>query len=231
MNVESSFLFLFDIDGTLIKSDGAGSGAVRRAFKEYFGKTPNTENFIFDGKTDPLIFEQLAEIAGIPSSLFAEHREIFEELVYEHMGVTVKERKIRVINQIVEILKLLEKNENVFVGLVTGNDIRGAYHKLNAVGLKKWFRVGAYGSDDKNRNLLPPIAVHRAERLFETSFIPGNIWVVGDTPNDVIAGKRNHFSTLAVSTGRYSIDELKRERPDIAANSLNPGIFRKIIEG
>lgn len=231
MQKTRNILFLFDIDGTLIKSDGAGSGAVKRAFKEYFGKVPDTQNFIFDGKTDPRIFSQLAEIAGIPPDLFSENRDVFEDLVYEHMSFTVREKNILVIDNIREILQTLESHSNVYLGVVTGNDIRGAYHKLNAVDLKKCFRVGAYGNDEGDRNLLPQIALSRAQRLFGVSFNPEDVWIIGDTPNDIESGKKNNFSTIAVATGRYSMEELSMENPSLVTASLTIELFLNIIKG
>ena len=231
MSNDRNFLFLFDIDGTIIKSDGAGSGAVKKAFQEYFGKTPHMDGFIFDGKTDPLIFSELAKRAGIHPIVFADNREVFEDLVYEFMGITVKEKNIRVINQMNDILEELHKYPNVFFGLVTGNDKRGADHKLNAVNIRQFFRVGAFGNDDPVRNNLPPIAVRRAERLFERVFANGDIWIIGDTPNDIKSGRVNNYGTIGVATGRYSTERLKEEKADIVVDTLDPDLFRKIING
>lgn len=230
MNKSRNILFLFDIDGTIIKSDGAGSKAVKKAFFEYFGKTPVMDGFIFDGKTDPLIFSELAKRAGIHPIVFADNRQVFEDLVYEFMSVTVKERNIRIINGVEEVLNEIKKYPNVYTGLVTGNDSRGADLKLKAVNLRHWFHVGAFGNDDPVRDNLPPIAVRRAERLFEKTFLPENVWIIGDTPNDIRSGRVNHYRTLAVCTGRYDKERLLAKKADIVVESLDPQLFTDIIE-
>jgi phosphoglycolate phosphatase len=218
-------LLLFDIDGTLIHADGAGRSAVVDAFEEVFQRPLTVGDYRFDGKTDPVILADLAAMSGISKAHFAALRLPLQMAIYTRMQKTVEKRNIAVLPGVLTMLKELQSMENTHLGLVTGNDIRGAAAKLAVVDLIKFFAIGAYGNDRADRRLLPPLAISRAERHWQRSFAEAAIWIVGDTPNDILAGKANQLRTVAVTTGRFGREDLAEYQPDMLVEHLTSEIF------
>jgi phosphoglycolate phosphatase-like HAD superfamily hydrolase len=114
------------------------------------------------------------------------------------------------------------------LGLLTGNVRRGAQLKLEAFGLWQYFRLGAYGSDASDRNVLVPIAQARARALLGYDFTPPQIVVIGDTPRDIRCAQVHGARVLAVATGRYSLGELQQHRPDHCFSDL--GDIRAVLD-
>lgn len=208
-------LVLFDIDGTLLDSDGAGRRAIQRALIEAFG-TAGPDAHRFDGKTDPQIVHELMQRAGIDAAtvesrlndVFARYVELLrEELAAPGHAATVYPG-------VYELLDALERRDDVVLGLLTGNVQPGAAAKLGAVGIvPARFRVGAFGSDHAVRAELPAIARRRAGSLFGGEFPGEAMVVIGDTPADLTCGRAVRARAVGVATGRYSLDELERYAP------------------
>jgi phosphoglycolate phosphatase-like HAD superfamily hydrolase len=197
---------LFDIDGTLLTARGAPRRAFERALVEVYGKTGPVDNHPFDGKTDPQIARELLSLvgmhagtidAGLPFLWTAYLRELRWEL--SRPG-----HETLVLPGVRELLVALESRENdVVLGLLTGNIEAGAVLKLASAGIATPFPVGAFGSDCEQRDGLPEIAAIRARAVTGRAFHGRQIVVIGDTPHDVTCGRDLDVHTLAVATGRH----------------------------
>ncbi len=201
---------LFDIDGTLLWTDGAGRRAVHQALEEVFG-TAAPDGHEFDGKTDPQIVRELMGLGGISYDVIDARlpdalRRYVELLRVELAAIDASEKTYP---GIAPLLDALEARDDVLLGLLTGNVIEGAMAKLDAVGIARdRFKVGAFGSDHAHRTELPEIARARAELLLGRE-VPGtSVVVIGDTPADMGCGRGIGARAVGVATGRYSVDDL-----------------------
>jgi phosphoglycolate phosphatase len=203
-------LVLFDIDGTVLLSDGAGKRAVMRAMEEVFGST-GPEKHRFDGKTDPQIVRELQQLAGHADDHIDAHmpRAIgrYVELLTEELDRP--DARAYTLPGVNELLDVLERRADVMLGLLTGNVVEGARAKLSAVGIDPdRFEVGAYGSDHETRSALPSIARQRVRDLHGHEFTGHDIVIIGDTPSDIQCGQSIGVRAIGVATGHYSVDDL-----------------------
>jgi phosphoglycolate phosphatase len=208
-------LVLFDIDGTLLLTDGAGRRAIHRALREVFGGTGPVD-YHFDGKTDPQIVRELMRLEGHDDQRI--DREMpallsrYVELLHEEL--VAPGHKVYTLPGVPELLDELERRHTVVLGLLTGNHHLGAAAKLNAVGLDIGrFKVGAYGSDHEHRPELPAIARERTRRQLGIDLAGDAIVVIGDTPADLTCGQALGAGAIGVATGRHSVEDLRRYRP------------------
>ena len=208
-------LVLFDIDGTLLWTDGAGRRAIQRALVDEAGTAGPIETYRFDGKTDPQIVRDLLSLAGHsgaenPTVIQAVCRRYVEHLRTELERPT---QATRLMVGIADLLAALEPHETqgrALVGLLTGNVAPGAALKLRSAGLDPArFRVGAYGSDSARRAELPAVAAGRAAALTGATFTGSDVIIVGDTPDDVACGRPIGARSLAVATGSYDVAALR----------------------
>jgi phosphoglycolate phosphatase len=204
-------LVLFDIDGTILWTDGAGRRAVFQALEEHFGKSGPGEHR-FDGKTDPQIVRELMRHAGVSDDdIDARLDEVLDRYVaLLHAELHGVDHRDHVYPGVRELLDELEARDDVVLGLLTGNVHPGAHAKLAAVGIDpERFRVGAFGSDHHDRPELPEIARRRAERVLGHPVSGRDVVVIGDTPADVTCGTSIGARAIGVATGSYSVDELR----------------------
>jgi phosphoglycolate phosphatase-like HAD superfamily hydrolase len=208
-------LVLFDIDGTILWTDGAGRRAIGRALLDEVGTTGPIERYRFDGKTDPQIVRELLSLAGHPAAASVERvaavcRRYLEVLDGELARPT---QQTRVLAGVPELLGALEEHEaagGVLVGLLTGNLEGGAALKLKSAGLDpRRFVVGAYGSDSPHRPELPAIAARRAAERTGRDILGPDVVIIGDTPDDVACGAPIGARVLAVATGFYDVAALR----------------------
>jgi phosphoglycolate phosphatase len=209
-------LILFDIDGTLLWSNGAGGLAMHRALVEVYGGSGVLANMSLAGMTDRSIIHTALTDAGYSPHEVHGAWEPFAAALARHMLITVQERLVQPCPGVLRLLDGLAARDDVVLGLETGNLASTASIKLRAAGIDPdLFRVGGFGSDDGDRNRLPTIAAQRAESLFGQGFRGKSIVVVGDTPADVACGKAVGARTVAVSTGIPTRHELLRSDPDV----------------
>lgn len=219
-------IVLFDIDGTILHSGGAGRLAMIQTFNELFNIPNGFDGISMAGKTDPLIIELALEKHNIN----AEDKEIehfknrYFELLSENISKDLPEK--RIYPGVNELIKKLDGNPEIKLGLLTGNWERGAKIKLGHFDLNKYFSFGAYGSDSINRNDLLPIALKRCEEF--NNIQPKNTVVIGDTPKDVECATVHGALSLAVATGSYSVQNLRDEGADWAVDNLTD--HSKIID-
>jgi phosphoglycolate phosphatase len=208
-------LVLFDIDGTLLLSDGAGRRAIHRALREVFGTTGPADYF-FDGKTDPQIVRELMRMAGhgddrIDADM---QRLLARYLECLHEELSDPRHRPYTLPGVPQLLDALEARPDVILGLLTGNLEQGAKAKLEAVGLDPTrFRIGAFGSDHELRPELPAIARARTLRDLGVDVTGSAILVIGDTPADLTCGRSLGAKAIGVATGRYPVEELAKHEP------------------
>jgi len=209
---------LFDIDGTLIHSGGAGARALERAFYSLYGIKNAMEGITPHGKTDPVIVEEIfIKKLGINpeqdrvQEVLNLYLQYLEEEVQTSPGY-------KVIEGVKETLSEISKSKNILQGLATGNIEKGAYIKLKRGGLHHFFRFGGFGSDSKNRTEILKVAYKRGIEL--AGIKPVQVFVIGDTPLDIIAAKEAGFCSIAVATSIYDIHTLRSYSPDRAFNDI-----------
>ena len=204
---------LFDIDGTLISSGGAGGVAWREAFRDLYGVPADIGKFSDAGMTDPevgrLTFE--AVIGHAPS-----HDELARVLMarQRHLPRAVAESEgYRVLPGVRERLDQLH-DDGVLLGLTTGGTEAAAHIKLARGDLNHYFSFGGYGSDSPDRTELTRRGIERAGVVFGEPLDPATVPVVGDTPLDIEAAKAAGAIAVGVATGHYSMDQLREAGAD-----------------
>ncbi|HEV8599494.1 MAG TPA: HAD family hydrolase [Gemmatimonadales bacterium] len=205
-------LVLFDIDGTLLLSAGAGRRAILAALGEQVPNLAAVSDIRFDGKTDPQIVSELLEAAGDPGPHDAARVVLVLQRYVAHLEreLAVHGHRSRLMPGIPALLDALEAEPAVMLGLLTGNIATGARLKLRAAGLApERFVVGAFGSDHAERAALPPIAVRRAAPHFGRVPSGAEVVIIGDTPADVSCAGCIGARTVAVATGGYTVGELE----------------------
>src|SRR5881628_547789 len=208
-------LVLFDIDGTLLWTNGAGRRAIHRALLDEAGTAGPITTYRFDGKTDPQIVRELLSLAGHPDAsddalIAAVCLRYVEHLRVELDRPTQTTKVLAGIEELLAGLEPHEAAERALVGLLTGNVAPGAALKLRSAGLDpERFRVGAYGSDSARRAELPAVAAGRAAALTGATFAGSDVIIVGDTPDDVACGRPIGARSVAVATGSYDVPALR----------------------
>jgi phosphoglycolate phosphatase len=209
-------LVLFDIDGTLLLTAGAGRRAILGAMAEEIGDASGLGRIRFDGKTDPQIVTELLDMAGLPRPHEAPR---IQSICRRYVQLLAREleqptTRTTLMPGVRPLLESLEANPDVLLGLLTGNVSEGAELKLRAARLDpSSFRVGAYGSDAPDRTSLPPIAAERAAAHFGRVPKGDEVVIIGDTPADIACGVCIEARAVAVATGGFSVSDLTACRP------------------
>lgn len=204
-------LLLFDIDHTLLASGGAGFRAINRAFVELCGIEDATLGIRPAGKTDPMLFREAirnAAARGVDAGLSMTR---LTELYERYLPLEMTAPPARLMPGVADLLEELSARESaVVLGLLTGNLQSTAYAKLGVFGLDRFFRLGAFGSDDGDRLQLPPIAVRRAERMTGITIGLGpQVVILGDTTRDIHCARAWGATAVGVATGGSCADELR----------------------
>ncbi len=206
-------LFLFDIDGTLITSGGAGENALKDAVRDRFGKDEDLADITIAGATDSGISRRLLEKHGIEAT--PENVTALLDAYLGHLPNRLPRHAGRVLPGIVELLDALRaRPEDCVLALLTGNLAKGAEIKLGHYGVWDYFEFGAFADDSHDRNELGSFARARAKEKCGEEFSPERIYVIGDTPRDIECGKVFGARTVAIATGNYSAPELAAHDPD-----------------
>lgn len=205
---------LFDIDGTLLLSDGAGRVAMEAALREVFGSS-GPASYRYDGKTDKLIVREAMRMDGVSDAeIDARMDDVLALYVAGLTANLATGRRAYTLPGVPALLDAVEACDDLVLGLLTGNLVVGARAKLGAVSLAfERFRVGAFGSDHEERPMLPPIARARASSLLGHE-VPGErLIIIGDTPADIDCGRGVGARAIAVASGHYGVDELASHGP------------------
>lgn len=209
---------LFDIDGTLINTGGAGGTALIEAFREDFN-IDNPANVPFSGRTDRGIGTNLFEQHGIDDS--PENWQRLRDGYIARLPVHLPQRNGKVLEGVLRLLKGLQSREAVAVGLLTGNLQEGARIKLAYFGLFEHFKFGGFGDEHRNRDGVAEAALAAAKQHANGTFDPGRVWVIGDTPLDISCARAIDAKVLAVATGMHPARELAGLRPDLLLEDLS----------
>ena len=202
---------LFDIDGTLIRSGGAGMIAIAEAMKRLFDVDSIAEVKVH-GRTDNGIFSDIFD--GLALS-YDEHRARFDEAYWELLPEKLKLCDGAILPGVVELLDELSAIENVTLGVLTGNSRQAAEAKLEHFGLDKYFSFGGFGDIYSDRNDVAVLARKSAEEFLGPRFSEKKLWVVGDTPNDIACARFIESRVVAVETGGCSPAVLRAAAPDL----------------
>lgn len=199
-------LILFDIDGTILHTNGAAKRAFHRAMLEVYGTAGPIAIHSFDGKTDPQIARELLTLAELDAAAIDAGLDALwtRYLGYLETELAAPGQEVTVLPGVTGLIDALEdRGDAAAVGLLTGNIVGGARLKLGAVGLADRFAFGAYGSDHEMRAELPAIAAERARARTGRRYAGPEIVVIGDTPHDVTCGRSLGVRALGVTTGRH----------------------------
>jgi len=223
-------LILWDIDGTLIVSHGAGVRAMERAFTQRFGRPGDLGRIDWAGRTDTWITGEVLRQNGLPAT--PENCQGFLEAYLELLPGELRDGpQGQVLPGVLELLETLHRRDDVAQGLLTGNLRRGAQLKLTHYRVWHFFEFGAFADDSPLRNDLGPHALRRARERHRGDFSPDRTFIIGDTPHDIECGKVIGARTIAVATGQYRVAELAPHHPTaVFENFADPAAFLRVID-
>jgi phosphoglycolate phosphatase len=211
-------ILLFDIDGTLIRSGGAGKAAMDDALRDEFGVREILDRVPFSGRTDPAISYDLLKIHNIDPApanvlrLKSAYLRLLPGALQRQTGV--------VLPGIRALLERLHVHDGVCLGLLTGNGRDGARCKLTHYDLWDYFPFGAFADDIHDRDDVARAALVEAVRHVGRNVPSSNVWVIGDTPYDVKCARAIGARAVAVATGWHSLDELRETNADVVVPDL-----------
>lgn len=204
---------IFDIDGTLVGSTGAGLRSFESACRAMLGVENAMSVCDPSGMTDPGVIEKLFLHHGGRRPR-ADELTKFLELYLEVLAQEWTTASAHVKPGVFELLGIL-RDRGIALGIATGNVQRGAEIKLERLGLLQYFGFGAYGSDAPDREAIVKLALARAPAVDGATVV-----YVGDTPADIRAARAASMTAVAVATGRYSAAQLAAEKPDACFETL-----------
>ena len=221
-------IVLFDIDGTLIHSGGAGIAAFARAFAEEFGAHDGTERMKFAGRTDVSLVREFFGLHGIEASP-ANFQRFFEAYVLRLREI-IAHRPGGACAGVPEFYEALRRApEPPLIGLLTGNIRRGAEIKLGHYGWWDKFAFGAFADDSENRDEIAAAALRRGGEILGRAVHGDEALVIGDTPLDVRCGRAIGARTLAVATGGATLEDLEACRPDWVVKDLSEAKVDEVL--
>jgi phosphoglycolate phosphatase len=222
---------LFDVDGLLITTGGAGTRSWRWAFDELYGIPADIGEFTESGMTDPVV-------GRLTFTAVIGHEPSAEELarVVSHYLMRLPEEVAqssgyRVLAGVEELLPRL-CHGGFLLGITTGAVEAAAHIKLARANLNRFFSFGGYGSDSADRGELTRKAIARAAEILGSPIDPQRVLVVGDTPKDIAAAHAAHAISVGVASGHYSEEELREAGAEYVLSSLEedlPGTAEAVV--
>lgn len=218
-------LVLWDVDGTLVHGGGAATAAFDSAVERAIGRPAGAHGVRMSGKTDPQIALEILAFAQVAEHEARQHLPLVLEHLENELAAAVHQLQEhgRVMPGVTELLTRLHDAPAVLSSVLTGNIEANGRLKVAAFGLDRYLDldVGAYGSDDHDRNRLVPVALSkvRARRALDVSV--KDVWIVGDTPRDLACARAGGARCLLVGTGRFPVHELRALGPDAAVDDLS----------
>lgn len=215
-------LVLFDIDGTLVLTGGAGLRAMNRACAELVGHADGLAGIPLAGRTDRVILSDAVGRLGreLDPELLAHLREAYLTHLADEIRRPGQGEK-GIMPGIRALLETLSERADVFLGLLTGNFEEGARIKLEHFGLWRYFRCGAFADDAEDRNALVPFALQRARGCGLPDLGVEHILVVGDTPHDIACAHAVGAVAVGVATGSFTAEQLRESGADVVFDNLD----------
>jgi phosphoglycolate phosphatase-like HAD superfamily hydrolase len=218
-------LVLFDVDGTLVNTAGAGRRALERSFQTVFGLddiATAAARVRFNGKSDPTIIADIARESGVAlpeiGRRYPDLQRAYLDALRDELSRPDPRR--RTMPGVTALLEILVARADVVLGLVTGNIEEGARAKLEVFGLNRFFAGGGFSSDHPDRAEIARIAHERLSRRAGHRFPPRRVIVVGDTELDVACARANGFVAIAVESGWMPREQLEAAAPDALFSDL-----------
>jgi phosphoglycolate phosphatase-like HAD superfamily hydrolase len=217
-------LVLWDIDGTLIRAGNVAKDVFALAVEHAVGSHPGEHGVIMGGKTDPQIALEILAGMGIDAREGEDHLPLVMERMEAELAAAVEliRERGRVLPGAAEVLAALDADPRVAQTVLTGNTAVNAATKLAAFDLERWLdvEIGAFGSDDRDRPALVPVALRRAAEQRGWAGTPEDVWVVGDTPNDLACARAGGVRCALVGTGHTPVEELHALGADAVLDDL-----------
>lgn len=221
-------LLLWDIDGTLLHTGGAGLVAMRRIFQELYGEDFQWGQVQTAGKLDSVIFAELAQVNRLRIDE-TQHQHFRERYVQElDRQLRLRQGQVRTMPGILPLLQTLRRRAglngkgDVILGLLTGNYAKAAPMKLRSAGIDaSWFSIGAFGDQGPTRANLLAVALGKFQLLTGAPADPKRVIVIGDTPRDVACAHAHHCIAFAVATGTHTVAELQSAGADVVIEDLS----------
>jgi phosphoglycolate phosphatase len=216
-------LLLWDVDGTLVRAGDLGAAVFDVALEAVLGRRP-PDRVRMSGKTDPQIVREYLVNMTVP-----ETDGLVEQIlrsVEVHLAAAAADGELfaggAACPGTAAVLARLAEDGRVVSAMLTGNIAPNALIKVAAFGLDQWLdpALGAYGSDEADRNLLVPVALRRLASVRGVELAPEDAWVIGDTPRDLECARVAGARCLLVATGRYRLAELAALGPDAVLEDL-----------
>ena len=205
-------LVLFDSEGTLVDTGGAGMLALREAARDLFGE--DGPELDLAGSTDEGLVRGI--LAHFEEPFSPERAQEFYRVYLGYLSQHLAGGSFhgRVLPGVMDLLDAY-RGAGAVLGLLTGNIAEGAAMKVRHYGMEDYFAFGAYGDDHHDRNLLGPIALDRARAATGVDYLASETLVIGDTPKDIACGRAIGAMTVCVATGAFSANELRDHGADI----------------
>lgn len=210
---------LFDIDGTLVSTSGAGKAALEAALMTIFGLAEIRGKVTYSGRTDLAITFDLLQMHELPDDAVSRQR-LHQEYLRQ-LPKFLAQKTGKVLPGIAGLLDELASQEHIHLGLLTGNLHAGAKVKLGHFDLMKYFAFGGFGDVHLHRDDVARSALAATQTHLQRSVEPESVWVIGDTPLDVQCARAIGANVLAVATGMHPIDELASTKPDLLMQDLS----------
>jgi phosphoglycolate phosphatase-like HAD superfamily hydrolase len=212
-------IILFDIDGTLVRTAGAGKAAMEAGLRTAFGVTEIHNTVSYSGRTDVDISGELLRVHGF--QVTPENRQALLDAYLARLPETLKRRPGAVCPGIHELLAAVANRPGVVLGLLTGNVRAGARLKLGHYGLWDFFACGGFGDDHTCRDDVARSALVAVREHVGGEVNPSDVWVIGDTPLDVRCARAIGANAVAVATGWHPLEELAGCAPDLIFDDLS----------
>lgn len=210
------WVILFDIDGTLLTVNNTfNRPLLRRIVNDLNIEYQGVESDPFSGRTDHDILSSFLENHGFDQTMYS----TLKKMYLERISSELKAEHVVRHDYIDDAISFFKEPEFVS-GLLTGNFPVAAEVKLKAANIRLDWKIGAFGEHHKDRNMLPQLALDKAEQMFDSETVPQRFIVIGDTPRDIICAKSAGMRSVAVTTGSFSRDELAEFKPDLIIDSM-----------
>lgn len=216
-------LFLFDLDGTLVTTGGAGLRALDKSFAELFAVKDTVKEINPSGKTDPAIFREMAQ-RFLKRDLTAGEGTALADTYLTHLEKEMEiSTKKNALTGVMEFLDHLSDRTDILRALGTGNLEKGARIKLAPMKLNPYFSFGGFGSDAEERAEVLRFGQRRAEQKTGRSISATDVYVIGDTTLDIAAARKAGFRAIGVASGGVSYADLSAAKPDYLWRDMKNG--------